>query len=101
MVDLGRVATLLLWPAIGLIAWWARPDRPERTGWWLAAYLVLGPLMLVEITWRWVVAGVQAAERRRLREVSGPTSGSSAIGQVDDQEDVASRTHHRRRRRRH
>src|SRR5439155_24854005 len=55
-MNLEAIATLLLWPLIGLVAWWAR-DRARQSGpLWLAIHLVVGPFMLVPIAWRFITA---------------------------------------------
>jgi len=55
-VNLDAILTLLLWPLIGLVAWWAR-DRARQSGpLWLAIHLVVGPFMLVPIAWRFITA---------------------------------------------
>ena len=55
-VNLDAILTLLLWPLIGLVAWWAR-DRARQSGaLWLAIHLIFGPFMLVAIAWRFITA---------------------------------------------
>ena len=98
-MDAEKAITLLLWPAIGLISWWATADRPEPRGRWLLVYLVFGPLMLVVIAWHFVTAPARArAESRAPGGGPGP-SAPGPIGQVDGQEDVAAGLDPARRRR--
>jgi hypothetical protein len=99
-VDLERIITLLLWPAIGLIAWWAQSNRPEPPIRWVIIYLALGPLMLVPLAWHFVTAPTRAAGEA----APGMRAGASAVrgfGQLDGEQDVATGTNVRRRRRRH
>jgi hypothetical protein len=56
-----QIVTLALWPAVGLVAWWASPAPERDRRWWLLVNLVLGPLMLLPLAWRYVAA----AERSR------------------------------------
>jgi hypothetical protein len=99
-VDVERVATLLLWPTIGLIAWWASSSRPEPAGRWLLIHLVLGPLMLVPLTWRFVTAPTPAG-RDATTGGKASTSTGRGVGQLDREQDIATGTNVRRRRRGH
>jgi hypothetical protein len=95
-MGLEQLVTLLLWPAIGLIAWWARSPRPEPWWGWLAVNVIAGPLMLVPLAWWFVTAPTRAA---------GRAAGLSSVGQrsTPDRPDgpaLVSRAERRRRRRR-
>ena len=98
-MDVERVMTLLLWPAIGLIAWWARTDHPEPRGRWLVVHIALGPLMLVPVTWRFVTAPARATAERSGASPDSVTSASRPVGQLNRQQDVAPGLDPRRRRR--
>jgi hypothetical protein len=105
MPDLERVVTLLLWPLIGLIAWWARSDRPKPRSGRFVVHLALGPLMLVPLAWRFVTApgrAPAAGSAPNAAPSGGPRrSGGRPVGQVDGQEHVTTGLNGRRRRRRH
>ena len=58
-----QIITLALWPAIGLVAWWASTPADRQRKWSLQLSLVLGPLMLVVLVWRFI----SAADRARTR----------------------------------
>lgn len=95
-MDAERIITLLLWPAIGLIAWWAGANHPESRRRWLLIHLALGPLMLVPITWHFVTAPARAtaapgraAAAPTPAKRDAPSSASRPVGQVDRQQDVA------------
>ena len=96
-MDVERIATVLLWPTIGLIAWWAQSNRPEPAGLWLVVHLVLGPLMLVPLAWRYVTAPTPAGRDATNRKASN--SIGRRLGHVDREQDVATRANVRRRRR--
>jgi len=91
-VDVERIATLLLWPTIGLIAWWAQSSRPEPAGRWLVVHLVLGPLMLVPLAWRFVTAQTPAR-----RDATSRKAGNS----TGREQNIETGTNLRRRRRSH
>jgi len=55
-----QIITLALWPAIGLVAWWASSAADRQRRWWLVLSLVVGPFMLVLLAWRFIVAGGRA-----------------------------------------
>jgi hypothetical protein len=98
-VDIERIATLLLWPTIGLIAWWAQSNRPEPAGRWVVIHLVLGPLMLVPLSWRFVTAPTTAQRDATARKASNSTGRGP--GQIDREQHIATGTNVRRRRRSH
>ena len=100
-MDAERVATILLWPLIGLIAWWARPERPVPARRWFLVHLALGPLMLVPLTWNFVTAPARAGAARSGGSPDGATSASRRVRQVDREQDVATGFNARRRRRGH
>jgi hypothetical protein len=97
-VGLEQLVTYLLWPAIGLVAWWARSPRPEPWWGWLAINLLAGPLMLVPLAWWFVTAPTRAAEkaavlRSRAPQPTPAQPGGGGPGPV-------TRAERRRRRRR-
>ena len=98
-MDVERIATLLLWPTIGLIAWWAQSSRPEPAGRWLVVHLVLGPLMLVPLAWRFVTA--QTPARRDATSRKAGNSTGRGLGQLDREQNIETGTNLRRRRRSH
>jgi hypothetical protein len=49
-----QIVTLALWPAVGLVAWWASSSSDRARPRWLLINLILGPLMLVPLAWRYV-----------------------------------------------
>ena len=68
----------LLWPLLGLLAFWAATGRrtdnrlfPNHTYLRLAVHLVLGPLMLVLLAWDYVRSG-EATSARRVARSMGP-----------------------------
>jgi hypothetical protein len=96
-VDVERIVTLLLWPTIGLIAWWAQSNRPEPAGRWLVVHLLLGPLMLVPLAWRFVTAPTPAGRDAASRKANNSTG--RGVGQLDREQHIATGTNVRRRRR--
>jgi hypothetical protein len=63
------VVSLLLWPAIGLIAYSIGPDpvwRIRSRALWL--HVVGGALMLVPLAWTYIKAGREADEERARRD---------------------------------
>jgi hypothetical protein len=96
-VDVERIATLLLWPTIGLIAWWAQSNRPEPAGRWLVVHLVLGPLMLVPLAWRFVTAPAPAGRDAASRKARNSTD--PGLGQVDGEQHIETGPDMPRRRR--
>ncbi len=95
-MGLEQLVTFLLWPAIGLIAWWARSPRPEPWWGWLAVNLLAGPIMLVPVAWWFVTAPRPAAEKAavpRSRAAQPTPAQPSGQGPV-------TRAERRRRRRR-
>jgi hypothetical protein len=96
-VDVERIVTLLLWPTIGLIAWWAQSNRPEPAGRWLVVHLLLGPLMLVPLAWRFVTAPTPAGRDAASRKANNSTGRGG--GQLDREQHIATGTNVRRRRR--
>jgi hypothetical protein len=83
-VNLDAILTLLLWPLIGLVAWWAR-DRARLSGpLWLAIHLVVGPFMLLAIAWRFItaphVASVAPVGTRAANGAGGSGAGGSGAG---------------------
>jgi len=99
-VDVERIATLLLWPTIGLIAWWAQSTRPEPAGRWLVLHVVLGPLMLVPMAWRFVTAPPTAAGGDGTGRNASNSIGRD-LGQLDREQHIATGPNVRRRRRSH
>jgi hypothetical protein len=78
-VNLDALLTLLLWPLIGLVAWWAR-DRARQSGpLWLAIHLVVGPFMLVPIAWRFITAP-HVASVAPVGPRSAPGAGGTGTG---------------------
>jgi hypothetical protein len=96
-VGLEQLVTFLLWPAIGLIAWWARSPRPQPWWGWLAVNLVAGPIMLVPLAWWFVTAPTRAAEKAAGLSSRGPRSTPDG----PDGPALVSRAVRRRRRRQH
>jgi hypothetical protein len=96
-MGLEQLVTLLLWPAIGLIAWWARSPRPEPWWGWLAVNLVAGPIMLVPLAWWFVTAPRRAAEKAAALSSREPQSAPER----QDGPALATRAERRRRRRQH
>jgi hypothetical protein len=84
-IDLNSMVYVASWILIGLIVYWAEGERRPVGKQWLAAYIVLGALMLPIFVWRYLSRAQRANRGRQSRtrlNTSKPALATSPA--VDD-----------------